>query len=165
MAPLLCIHPGGDPLSEPTAPVYNGDTDLELDDLGAELDDASPIEVPATVAETAEQIAADDSALHTAVCRGGPYAGRTVTSRMPKGILLVDMPVRRCWRYDLIDAAFVSRDTQWQPLLDDGVKNRWRAIEEQNYEVLAYDDGHDDGGPGDPDEQAAGDEMDEGGSE
>ena len=71
------------------------------------------------------------------ICAGGPMDGHTVESRYPKGFLLIDRPVALCWLYEYDDGQFICRDSEPDTLYDEGPRNRWRAAEEGNYDVLA----------------------------
>lgn len=75
---------------------------------------------------------------YTGVCRGGPYTGRTVNSRYPKGFLLADKASNTAWLYDrdAATSAYVCRNPGGAPMDFDG---RWRAAEESEYDVLAYE--------------------------
>lgn len=105
----------------------------ELDDLAAEPDVVDMDDVD-------EPDYDDDEDTYTAACAGGPYAGRTATSRCPKGFLLVDRPTRRAWLYDFGQsgdvAVFVCRASTAMPLDDDA---RWRAATDLDYDVIAYE--------------------------
>jgi hypothetical protein len=74
-------------------------------------------------------------------CLNGPYRGVTLTSRFPKGVLLVDRPGNRAWIYEWVGGAFQVRDSEPTELISDrnAPKNRWRAALEPNYDVKAYD--------------------------
>lgn len=73
------------------------------------------------------------------VCRGGPLAGEVWQSRFPKGFLLVDKPNNKCWIYEWDDSVreFKIRDSLGEVCHTEGEKNRYRAAEEPNYDVLA----------------------------
>lgn len=74
-----------------------------------------------------------------APCVGGPLDGQNAISRFPKGFLLADRVTTRCWIYEWDDErdAFVVRDERPDVLYDHGPRNRFRAAEEFNYDVLA----------------------------
>lgn len=72
-----------------------------------------------------------------AMCRGGPLNGEKLLSRFPKGVLLVDRPSNRCWIYERRGDLFVVRNEEPMPILTEGPKNRRRAAEESNYDVVA----------------------------
>jgi hypothetical protein len=80
---------------------------------------------------------AQQKALYTAVCVGGPWAGTTVESRFPAGFLLVYMPSRKVWIYDLAadGETFRVREEEPRDLLDEGDDNRWRAANEGDYDI------------------------------
>lgn len=104
-----------------------------LDDMGAELDDtpADPDD-----GEPGPALEDGDTAALTAICRGGPYDARSITSRYPRGFLLADKASGRAYVYDFDGDAFICRDPNGAALDDAG---RWRAAEEATYDVLAYD--------------------------
>lgn len=106
----------------------------ELDDTAAELDDADLTDPDAAAGpDTGEP------ERYTGTCVGGPYHGTTMTSRYPKGFLLVDRPSNTAWIYDYGNApaaVFTCRDTAGATLDEAG---RWRAAEEATYDVIAYD--------------------------
>lgn len=80
----------------------------------------------------------DEDDEHTGVCRGGPYEGRTVACRYPKGLLVVHRARGLVWIYDADEhGEYVIRGDAL-PL--DNTK-LWQAIEGDEYDVLAYDDG------------------------
>lgn len=122
-------------MSDPT-PVAVADSPDDLDDLAAELDD-----------DTADPAAADAAvdAYTPPTFYGGiiddgppPYPGKLMISRFPKGVLLVDPTAGRAWVLDF-DAAggrFRCRDAAGV-VLDEA--SRWRAAEEGDYDVRAYD--------------------------
>lgn len=72
-------------------------------------------------------------------CHGGPLNGQTVPSRFPKGFLLVDKPNNVCWIYewDSETGSFQVRQEEPTEVFTEGSKNRYRAAEEANYDVLA----------------------------
>lgn len=73
-------------------------------------------------------------------CTGGPLDGQTLTSRYPRGVLLVDRPARECWLYDWTGGGFTARDGgRPMPLVDDpdAPDNRWRAADEGDFDVVA----------------------------
>lgn len=84
------------------------------------------------------------------ICRGGPLAGQTMVSRFPKGFLLVDKPNNHCWIYEWDDSAkeFKVRDEEAMSVHTEGDKNRYRAAEESNYDVIAAPWGGSDVNPG-----------------
>lgn len=63
--------------------------------------------------------------------------GKTAMSRYPKGFLLVDKPAGWCWIYEWVGGRFVVRTAAGEPVLTEGVKNRYRAAAEPNYDVVA----------------------------
>lgn len=102
-----------------------------VDDLAAELDDSDPAEVTTPALEDPLP------PIFTGPCVGGPYAGRTMTCRYPKGFLLVDRPTSRVWLYDSTGDTFTCRDGG-TPMKADTAK-RLQAAEEPDYDVMAYD--------------------------
>lgn len=103
------------------------------DDLAAELDDEPDGDVPDSPDDPAPTC--------EGIVEGGPWDGRTITTRCPKGFLLVDMPTRRLWIHDLAEdgKTFVCRSSEPEVLLDEGPLNRWRAVDEANYDLLVLD--------------------------
>ena len=105
----------------------------ELDDLAAEPDDDAP--------QTDEAGDSDhgwpDADTYDGPCVGGPYAGRSASSRFPRGFLLVDRPRGRAGVYAYAGTVFICQG-EASPLDDDG---RWTAAESDEYDVIAYDDG------------------------
>ncbi|WP_341719925.1 hypothetical protein QQG74_09565 [Micromonospora sp. FIMYZ51] len=77
--------------------------------------------------------------MHEGVCLGGPLDGHPAVSRFPKGFLLVDKPAGVCWIYEWQPdrGVFTVRDEMPEPAYTEGPKNRYRAAEEANYDVLA----------------------------
>lgn len=72
------------------------------------------------------------------VCFGGPMNGRDIVCRFPKGFLLVDKPNNKCWIYEWDGKAlFLVRNEEPMELFSEGPKNRFRAAEESNYDVVA----------------------------
>lgn len=79
------------------------------------------------------------------VCHGGPLNGQTMVTRYPKGFLLVDKQVRKCWIYEWDSETSSYQVRQEEPMdLLDGEKNRFRAAEEFNYDVVAAPWSHND---------------------
>jgi hypothetical protein len=76
-------------------------------------------------------------------CIGGPMDGRDGVSRFPSGFLLVDRPSGKCWVYDWLpgDESFLVRVSDGEPLIEDrsAVKNRYRAAEESEFDVIAWE--------------------------
>lgn len=72
-------------------------------------------------------------------CYGGPLNGSEMQSRFPKGFLLVDKPAGHCWIYEwnAEQQTFHARQEEPMPALIEGEKNRYRAAEEGNYDVIA----------------------------
>lgn len=68
--------------------------------------------------------------------QGGPLDGEFVSSRFPKGFLLVDKLGRRAWVYDWNGSAFLCRDDDPREL-DEG--RRWKTAEGGEYDVRAYE--------------------------
>lgn len=124
----------------------------DLEDLAAELDDdddPAGYDAEADTFEPVHQFAG--------YVTGGPptYDGKLLVSRYPKGVLLVDRPANRAWVLDF-DAAgglFRGRDSAGSVLDTAG---RWRAAEEPNYEVRAYDPEFAGDLPPDPSDRPAG---------
>jgi hypothetical protein len=69
----------------------------------------------------------------------GPLDGGTMTSRRPRGVILVDRPAGLCWLYEWRDGAFYARTTEGQPLeRDPGAgDNLERAADEGEWDVQA----------------------------
>jgi hypothetical protein len=72
-------------------------------------------------------------------CVGGPLDAQDGVSRFPLGFLLVDRPANQCWIYDWTDGQFVVREAAGTELVSDpdGDKNRYRAADEAEYDVIA----------------------------
>jgi hypothetical protein len=110
-----------------------GDT-VDPADLVAELDD-----------EPADDMADDDYddddlEVFRGAVAGGPWDGLTAESRYPRGFLLVDMDKQLVWIYDRRDdGSFKVRDNNPVQILDDGPDNRWRAADEEDYDILVPD--------------------------
>lgn len=84
----------------------------------------------------------------TGTCEGGPLDGQRISSRFPKGLLVVNRRLHEVAIYDIAgeedSPTFVVRETNgnWrQPEISDigAPKNRFRAALEPNYDVVAYD--------------------------
>jgi hypothetical protein len=77
--------------------------------------------------------------LYEGICFGGPLNMKTMTSRFPKGFLLVDKPANKLWIYEWNKTGlrFDVRDEEPMEVLIEGSKNRYRAAEESNYDVIA----------------------------
>jgi hypothetical protein len=128
------------------------DDDPELDlgsDLAAELDDEpDPALVDGDPGEPEEPLP-----VYTGTCHDGPWDGLKLSIRYPKGFLLIDRPSVQVWIYDRHEDTgdFYARTPDPKALLEDGERNRWRAAEEPNYDLLvlgsqiAEDDPGDDG--------------------
>lgn len=148
--------PAPEPAAPPAAPaavepdadeveVADGATDEtgELDDDAAELDDADDTD-PGDDApdDTADDEDPGQPDGFTGYCRGGPYNGRQITSRFPKGFLLADKIHRRAFVYDYANGQgdpvgiFTCRNAQGAPLDTEG---RWRAAMEFTYDVMAFE--------------------------
>lgn len=83
---------------------------------------------------------ADDDGSRTGLCLNGPLAGQELTTRYPKGALVCDRPAGHLWIYDWCGDGFRSRTgDQAMPLIEDETaeRNRYRAAEEGDYDVLA----------------------------
>jgi hypothetical protein len=132
------------------------DEAIDPADLIAELDD----EPDAEYGE--DDYAEDDHEIFIGVARGGPLDGRSVESRFPKGFLLVDMENEQVWLYDRQDdGAFAMRTGSPISLADEGDDNRWRAADEDDYDILVPDMASADD-EGDADDDGDADEGDEG---
>jgi hypothetical protein len=75
--------------------------------------------------------------MYKGMCLGGPLDGQEARSRFPKGFLLVDKPANECWIYEWEGGVFTVRDSEPMVVQTIGDKNRYRAAEESNYDVLA----------------------------
>lgn len=78
--------------------------------------------------------------LYEGLCYGGPLDGTVMTSRADrgrKGFLLVDKPNNHCWIYEWDGNDFRVRDGEPMEVQTVGEKNRFRAAEEFNYDVIA----------------------------
>lgn len=110
--------------------------ELEFTEEAAEPDTIGPEDVED------EPDGSDDDAppeVYQGRCVGGPYAGRTVTSRFPKGFLLVDRPTARAWLYDTTGDTFVCRGNGGKAPMTLDTAARWRAAEEPYYDVIVYE--------------------------
>lgn len=76
---------------------------------------------------------------YTGPCYGGPLDGKEMTSRFPKGFLLVDKQANECWLYDWFGSASAFKVRQEEPMecKTEGDKNRYRAAEESEFDVIA----------------------------
>jgi hypothetical protein len=116
-------------------PLFTASADA-LDDVAAEVDTAVPADA------VGDDVYTDDEPAFSGVCRGGPYAGRTIASRFPGGFLLYDKQNRRLWTYQ----AVANRAGDWL-LLHGGPANATDieairpAAAGVELDVLAYDDG------------------------
>jgi len=79
----------------------------------------------------------DENLYYEGICFGGPLNGEIMISRFPKGILLVDKQGNKCWIYDWFNDSFTVRDEEAMEVYTVGEKNRYRAAEEPNYDVIA----------------------------
>lgn len=118
------------------------ETEAEIADLAAEPDDAPG----ATTGDTMPDDTGDDSDdqggdLFTGLCHGGPWNGRTASSRYPAGFLLIDTARDLLWIYDYTAATrtYVARTDAGAAVHDDGPDNRWRAADESAYDVRVID--------------------------
>lgn len=109
-----------------------GDLDGDLDgDLAAESDE------PLTATDDAGSLDDEDDGATTGTCSAGPYHGRVISTRFPKGFLLVDRPTGRAWLYKVSGpGTFVCLATAIE--VDDVA--RWRTAEGADFDVLAFDD-------------------------
>lgn len=107
--------------------------DSEIQDQAAELD---TMPAPGT-----QQIPDDaNTPSFSGRCHGGPWDTWNVEIRYPKGFLLVHKPHKACWIYDRrTDGDFYVRSAEPEPLRDFGAKNRWRAADEQHYDIRVLD--------------------------
>lgn len=113
-----------------------GPEPAELDDTAAELDGAQ-VDPAEGYTEAEQGYSADDSETLTGVCNGGPYHGRLITCRFPRGFLLVDRASDRAWLYDWAVPSFELRaGAPETPPLSVGW---WRAAGETGLDVIAYD--------------------------
>ena len=80
-----------------------------------------------------------DKLLYEGICFGGPIHGEVAISRFPKGFLLVDKPANQLWIYewDSASGTFSVRQNDPMEVYLEGPKNRFRAAEESNYDVIA----------------------------
>jgi hypothetical protein len=123
------------PVPPPVTPTPDDPTpdDPTINDVAAELDD------PITAGASASDDTDDDddfAVVYTGPCQGGPYNGQTMTSRFPKGFLLVDRPGNRAWLYDFAAGVFFCRGQVPYPA--DGVDIPGIA-EGIDFDVIAYD--------------------------
>jgi hypothetical protein len=110
--------------------------DIDPADLAAELDD----EPPDDLADDEGEYDDEDLETYEGTARGGPIDGQTVVSRFPKGFLLVDMEQQQVWLYDRTDdGSFQARSNGPVAMQDDGDDNRWRAADEDEYDILVPD--------------------------
>ena len=81
----------------------------------------------------------EDRKIYEGVCHGGPLNGQEMVSRFPKGFLLVDKPASTCWIYEWDEetSSFQVRSEEPMEVFTEGDKNRYRAAEESNYDVIA----------------------------
>lgn len=75
-------------------------------------------------------------------CVGGPMDGQLLIRREDhgrKGVLLVDRPANECWVYEWEESrqVFLARNAIPAEVLIEGPVNRYRAAEEDNYDVVA----------------------------
>jgi hypothetical protein len=130
------------------------EAEAEAEDTLAEIDDD-----PEDGGDDGEELGdrGDEPQAYTGLCTGGPWNGRHITVRFPRGFLLIDMPGRRCWIYERGSDGFTCRSDEPQPLHDDGPDNRWRAAEEPDWDIRAYDPDNP-SGDDDPDESGDADD-------
>lgn len=69
-------------------------------------------------------------------CVGGPWDGRQVEVRFPKGFLLVHRPLKQVWLYDFLGGEFIARTEKAELLSDEG---RMRAALEFTYDIRVVD--------------------------
>lgn len=84
----------------------------------------------------------EGAALHEGICQDGPLFGLKLQSRADrgrKGVLLVDKQNNKCWIYewDSETKTYSVRDEEPMDVQTVGEKNRFRAAEECNYDVVA----------------------------
>lgn len=108
--------------------------ELDSDDLVAELDDEPD--------DTADAQPDDDTpegeGPFTGACSGGPWSGRTVTVRRPRGFFLIDPDANTAWVYDHnpVDGEFECRNEEPDAL---SAADRWRVADQDEYDVLVLD--------------------------
>jgi hypothetical protein len=105
-------------------------TEIDPADLVAELDDEPPDDLP-------DDDYDDDAEMFSGVAHDGPLDGQQIESRYPKGFLLIDMENEHVWIYDRREGGgFYARNTEPVKADEDG---RWRAAEEEDYDILVPD--------------------------
>lgn len=94
----------------------------------------------------------EDAETYAGTARGGPLDGKDVVSRYPRGFLLVDMEHEQVWLYDRqADGSFLMRDGSPAGLEDSG---RWRAADEEDFDILVPDMASADDEAGEDDDDA-----------
>lgn len=87
----------------------------------------------------------DEAPIWNGPCVGGPLDGLDGSSRYERGFLLVDRPAGKAWIYDCHPETlnggyqFIVRVAEGMDLIEDedAVKNRYRAADEQEFDVIA----------------------------
>lgn len=80
----------------------------------------------------------EEKVLYEGIAVGGPFDGRQVESRFPKGFICADPAGGRVWVYDYNDSTdqFIARE------VDKLDRNKaMKAALSDTYDVRAYDDG------------------------
>lgn len=110
-----------------------------FDDPAADLTAEPDTSDPGDTTDDGRNHAIGDPGDVTATCSGGPYHGRVVISRFPKGFLLVARSATWAWLYDYEPGAhwYTCRDATGMPLNEPA---RLRAAEEGSYDVVAFND-------------------------
>lgn len=85
-----------------------------------------------------------EKVVYSGPCVGGPMNNREGASRYPSGFLLVDRPRDKVWIYDWVHTmeSFLVRDADGVDLISDpdAPKNRFRAAEESEFDIRAWDE-------------------------
>lgn len=77
----------------------------------------------------------DHDGVNVGRAQGGPLDGQTVSSRFPKGFLLVDKANGHAWVYAWNGIVFIVQDSEPRELIDE---LRWETAEGSEYDVMAY---------------------------
>lgn len=127
-----------------TPPDADTDDDTAIADEAAEVDPLVPSDGVDHTADDADEDD-DDAATpagFTGVCRGGPYAGRTVTSRFPNGFKLYDSTRAQVWTYEhnpLVPGVYALAASQ--PETVNSPDDLADTADGDEFDVLAMDDG------------------------